>query len=284
MELLGYIMALFIGFSLGLFGGGGSILAVPVLAYLFSLDEKVATAYSLFIVGFGALVGGIKQNKSNNVDWRTAIVFGIPALIGVWIVRHFVIPELPDILFYVGNFSVSRRMGMFGVFIALMVGAAYSMLRDNNRKGGSGNISYNYPLILIEGLLVGAVTGLVGAGGGFLIIPALVVLTNLEIKIAIGTSLVIIAIKSILGFFLGDALIMSIDWNFLIVFTSLTIVGIFSGIYIGKIIDGNKLKKGFAYFILVMAILMFIIEFLILILSALLGTYVYGLIQHKLPH
>ena len=263
MELLGYIMALFIGFSLGLFGGGGSILAVPVLAYLFSLDEKVATAYSLFIVGFGALVGGIKQNKSNNVDWRTAIVFGIPALIGVWIVRHFVIPELPDILFYIGNFSVSRRMGMFGVFIVLMVGAAYSMLRDNKRKGGSGNISYNYPLILIEGLLVGAVTGLVGAGGGFLIIPALVVLTNLEIKIAIGTSLVIIAIKSILGFFLGDALIMSIDWNFLIVFTSLTIAGIFSGVYIGKIIDGNKLKKGFAYFILVMAILIFVMEFLI---------------------
>jgi len=112
-------------------------------------------------------------------------------------------------------------------------------------------------------LLLNLNQGLVGAGGGFLIIPALVVLTNLEIKIAIGTSLVIIAIKSILGFFLGDALIMSIDWNFLIVFTSLTIVGIFSGIYIGKIIDGNKLKKGFAYFILVMAILIFIMEFLI---------------------
>ena len=262
MELLGYIMALFIGISLGLFGGGGSILAVPVLAYLFSLDEKVATAYSLFIVGFAALVGGIKQNINNNVDWITAVVFGIPALIGVWIVRHYVIPELPDVLFDVGDFAISRRMGMFGVFIVLMVAAALSMLKENMRKGGSGDISYNYPLILIEGLIVGTVTGLVGAGGGFLIIPALVVLTNLDIKKAIGTSLVIIALKSILGFFLGDALIMSIDWNFLIVFTSITIIGIFLGVYIGNFIDGNKLKKGFGYFILAMSIFMFIIEFL----------------------
>ena len=262
MELLGYIMALFIGISLGLFGGGGSILAVPVLAYLFSLDEKVATAYSLFIVGFAALVGGIKQNINNNVDWITAVVFGIPALIGVWIVRHYVIPELPDVLFDIGDFAISRRMGMFGVFIVLMVAAALSMLKENTRKGGSGDISYNYPLILIEGLIVGTVTGLVGAGGGFLIIPALVVLTNLDIKKAIGTSLVIIALKSILGFFLADALIMSIDWNFLIVFTSITITGIFLGVYIGNFIDGNKLKKGFGYFILAMSIFMFIIEFL----------------------
>ena len=262
MELLGYIMALFIGISLGLFGGGGSILAVPVLAYLFSLDEKVATAYSLFIVGFAALVGGIKQNINNNVDWITAVVFGIPALIGVWIVRHYVIPELPDVLFDIGDFAISRRMGMFGVFIVLMVAAALSMLKENTRKGGSGDISFNYPLILIEGLIVGTVTGLVGAGGGFLIIPALVVLTNLDIKKAIGTSLVIIALKSILGFFLGDALIMSIDWNFLIVFTSITIIGIFLGVYIGNFIDGNKLKKGFGYFILAMSIFMFIIEFL----------------------
>ena len=262
MELLGYIMALFIGISLGLFGGGGSILAVPVLAYLFLLDEKLATAYSLFIVGFAALVGGIKQNINNNVDWITAVVFGIPALIGVWIVRHYVIPELPDVLFDVGDFAISRRMGMFGVFIVLMVAAALSMLKENTRKGGSGDISYNYPLILIEGLIVGTVTGLVGAGGGFLIIPALVVLTNLDIKKAIGTSLVIIALKSILGFFLGDALIMSIDWNFLIVFTSITIIGIFLGVYIGNFIDGNKLKKGFGYFILAMSIFMFIIEFL----------------------
>ena len=263
MEIFGYFMALFIGISLGLFGGGGSILAVPVLAYLFLLDEKVATAYSLFIIGFGALVGGLKQNRNNNVDWTTAIVFGIPSLIGVWIVRLYVIPQLPEILFSIGDFSISRRMGMFGVFIVLMFAAAYSMLNNNSRKGGTGNIIYNYPLILIEGFVIGAVTGFVGAGGGFIIIPALVLLTNLDIKKAIGTSLIIIAFKSILGFFLGDALIMSIDWNFLIVFTILTIAGIFLGIYFGKFIDGNKLKKGFGYFVLAMALFILFTEFII---------------------
>jgi hypothetical protein len=263
MEIFGYFMALFIGISLGLFGGGGSILAVPVLAYLFSLDEKVATAYSLFIVGFGALVGGLKQNRNNNVDWITAIAFGIPSLIGVWIVRLYVIPELPEILFNIGDLSITRRMGMFGVFIVLMFSAAYSMLNTNVRKGGTGNIVYNYPLILIEGFVIGAVTGLVGAGGGFIIIPALVVLTNLDIKKAIGTSLIIIAFKSILGFFLGDALIMSIDWNFLIAFTTLTITGIFLGIYFGKFIDGNKLKKGFGYFVIGMALFILFTEFIV---------------------
>ena len=146
MELVGYFMALLIGISLGLFGGGGSILAVPVLAYLFYLDEKSATAYSLFIVGFAALVGGIKQNRNNNVDWRTAIVFGIPSLIGVWIVRHYVIPVLPDTLFYIGDFLITRRMGMFGVFIVLMFAAAYSMLNNSVKNKESGDVNYNSTL------------------------------------------------------------------------------------------------------------------------------------------
>ncbi len=254
MELLGYIMALFIGISLGLFGGGGSILAVPVMAYLFSLDEKVATAYSLFIVGFAALFGGIKQNRNNNVDWRTAIVFGIPALIGVWIVRHFIIPELPDVLFYIGDFSVSRRMGMFGVFIALMVAAAFSMLRNNKRKGGSGNISYNYPLIFIEGLVVGSVTGLVGAGGGFVIVPALVLFAALDIKQAVATSLIIITFNALFGF-LADVTQVAIDWRFLIIFTSISVVGILIGSYVSNFTKEKSLKKNFARFMLLMALL-----------------------------
>ena len=263
MEVIGYITALLIGISLGLIGGGGSILAVPVLAYLFSLDEKVATAYSLFIVGSGAFVGGIMQDKEKNVDWRTAIVFGIPAVIGVWIVRHYVVPQLPDVLFTFGDFEFTRRMTMFGLFALLMLVAAYSMLFGEESDGGGGPIKYNYPLILAEGLIVGGITGLVGAGGGFLIIPALVKFANLDIKKAIGTSLVIIAFKSTLGFLLGDALTMAIDWSFLMLFTALTIMGIFGGVYIGKFIDGKKLEKAFAYFILVMAVFMFIIEFLI---------------------
>ena len=261
--VIGYLSALVIGLSLGLIGGGGSILAVPVLAYLFSMNEKAATAYSLFIVGVASMAGAYQQNRSKYVDWRTALVFGLPALLGVWSVRHFLVPILPDQIVDLRGFVLTRRMLMFGLFSLLMLFAAYSMLNGKNLKGGSGNVKYNYPVILLEGLLVGAITGLVGAGGGFLIIPALVLLANLEIKIAIGTSLVIIAIKSLFGFFLGDALSMQVDWSFLIKFTSITLIGIFIGSFIGKRIDGKKLTKAFGYFILIMALFIFIMEFLV---------------------
>lgn len=256
-------MALVIGTSLGLIGGGGSILAVPVLAYLFSFNETYATSYSLFVVGASSLVGGIRQNKNNNVDWKTAIVFGIPAIVGVWLIRNYVIPALPEELFSIDGFVFTRRMMMFGVFSILMVWAAYSMLSDKERKGGTGKVKYNYPLIIAEGLIVGGITGFVGAGGGFLIIPALVILANLEIKKAIGTSLIIIALKSLLGFFFSDALTLDVDWNFLLIFTSVAIVGIFVGVFLSKAIDGTKLKKGFGYFIIVMALFIFYMEFII---------------------
>ena len=263
LEIFGYISALAIGISLGLIGGGGSILAVPVLAYLFSVNEKIATAYSLFVVGACALVGGFKQHLKGYVDWKTAFVFGMPAMLGVSLVRHYVVPILPDILFIVADFEFTRRMALFGLFAVLMIPAAFFMLKKRNEKKADGTISYNYPLILIEGLLVGAVTGLIGAGGGFLIIPALVILANIEMKVAVGTSLMIIAFKSLLGFFLGDALKMEIDWGFLFVFTGISLVGIFIGSYLSNFIDGNKLKKVFGYLIFVMAVFIFYMEFFI---------------------
>lgn len=263
IEIFGYISALIIGISLGLIGGGGSILAVPVLAYLFSVNEKVATAYSLFIVGASALVGGIKQHFKGLVDWRTSIVFGIPAIIGVTLVRHYVVPALPDVLFSISSFHFTRRMAMFGLFAVLMIPAAYSMLKEAKEKKVSGEVKYNYPLILLEGLIVGGITGMIGAGGGFLIIPALVILANVEMKVAVATSLIIIAFKSLLGFFLGDALTMDIDWQFLGLFTGLSFIGIFIGSYLSNFIDGNKLKKGFGYFILVMAMFIFYMEFFV---------------------
>ncbi|MBO73878.1 MAG: hypothetical protein CMD33_01245 [Flavobacteriales bacterium] len=263
MEILGYSLAIAIGVSLGLIGGGGSVLAVPVLAYLFGMDEKVATACSLFVVGTAALVGGLQQHRQGNVDWRTAMVFGLPAIAGVWTVRHFVVPALPHVLFTVGDLELTRRMGMFGLFAVLMLWAAWTMLSNHQHKGGSGDVNYNYPLILGEGLVVGALTGIVGAGGGFLIIPALVVLANLEIKKAIGTSLIIIALKSQLGFFLADAMTASINWLFLAQFTGLAVVGIFAGTYLGRFIDGARLKRGFGYFVLALAFFIFTIEFII---------------------
>lgn len=261
IQFFGYFSALIIGVSLGLIGGGGSILAVPVLAYLFSIDEKAATAYSLFIVGASALLGGWQQHLKGYVDWRTAIVFGIPAIVGVTIVRLYVVPAMPDVLFQIEEFEFTRRMAMFGLFAILMIPAAYSMLKKEKNIVKTGEISYNYPLILLEGLLVGSITGLIGAGGGFLIIPALVILANVEMKVAVGTSLIIIAIKSLIGFFLGDAMTMLIDWKFLAIFTSLSFIGIFIGGYLGNFIDGKKLKKGFGYFILLMAGFIFYMEF-----------------------
>jgi len=263
IEIFGYISALIIGISLGLIGGGGSILAVPVLAYLFSVNEKVATAYSLFIIGSSALVGGLKQHFKGLVDWRTATVFGIPAIVGVSIVRHYVVPAVPDILFNIGDFEFTRRMGMFGFFALLMIPAAFSMLKEREEKETTGAVVYNYLFIIIEGLIVGAITGMIGAGGGFLIIPALVILANVEMKIAVATSLIIIAFKSLMGFFLGDVFTMEIDWQFLAIFTSISLVGIFIGSYLGNFIDGKKLKKGFGYFIFVMALFIFYMEFFI---------------------
>ncbi len=263
LQIIGYISALIIGISLGLIGGGGSILAVPVLAYLFSVDEKVATGYSLFIVGSSALVGGVKQHFKGLVDWRTAIVFGIPAIIGVTLIRHYVVPAMPNVMFTFNGFEFTRRMTMFGLFAALMFPAAFSMLKERKEKVIIGKVKYNYPLILLEGLVVGAVTGMIGAGGGFLIIPALVILANVEMKVAVATSLIIIAFKSLSGFFLGDAITMEINWQFLGIFTSLSLVGIFIGSYLGNFIDGKKLKKGFGYFIFVMAIFIFYMEFFV---------------------
>lgn len=265
IEIIGYIGALAIGVSLGLIGGGGSILAVPVLAYLFSVNEKVATAYSLFIVGTSSLVGGIKQHLKGYVDWRTAIVFGLPAIIGVTTIRYYVVPILPDVLFTTAGFEFTRRMAMFGLFAVLMVPAAFSMLKEQKEppQGASKKVNYKYTLILIEGLVVGAITGMIGAGGGFLIIPALVLLANVEMKVAIGTSLIIIAFKSLMGFFLGDALTMEIDWQFLATFTSFSFVGIFIGSYLSNFVDGRKLKKGFGYFIFIMAVFIFYMEFFV---------------------
>lgn len=263
IEIIGYLCALFIGVSLGLVGGGGSVMAVPVLAYLFSIEEKAATAYSLFIVGSSALLGGIRQHFKGLVDWRTAIVFGIPSLIGVTIVRKFLVPALPDVIFTIQDFEITRRMFMFGLFALLMFPAAFYMLKEHKAKIlKSYKIkSYNYPLILTEGLVVGAVTGLIGAGGGFLIIPALVILADVKMKVAVGTSLIIIAVKSLIGFFLGDAMTMDIDWQFLIIFTVLAYVGIFIGSYLSNFINGRKLKTGFGYFIIVMAVFIFYMEF-----------------------
>ncbi|WP_068598877.1 sulfite exporter TauE/SafE family protein [Vaginella massiliensis] len=261
-EIIGFVSALFIGLVLGLMGGGGSILAVPVLAYLFDFDEKVATAYSLFIVGSTSLVGGIKQAINKMVDWRAVFIFGIPAVVGVSIVRLFVVPNLPENLFKIGDFMVTRRMGMFGLFSVLMLFAAISIL--SNRQGPlRKQKSKFHPLLLSEGFFIGSLTGLVGAGGGFLIVPALMVIAQLEIKRAAATSLFIIATNSLIGFFIGDVMHLEIDWLFLLEFVSISMIGILIGTYLAKKVSTPKMKRMFAFFIIAMAIFIFIEEFIL---------------------
>jgi len=261
MEFFGYLLAVLIGIFLGIFGGGGSLLAVPVFAYIFSIDEKVATAYSLFTVGISSIVGSIKQ--LGNIEWKVTLIFGIPSIIAVWLTRFFIIPNLPEIIFDNETFIITRRMLIFGIFTFLLFISSFSMIYETNKNVKPINIKNFYALIIIEGFVVGSLTGFVGAGGGFLIIPALVILIGLDIKKAIATSLIIIALKSTFGFFLGDVMVMNIDWDFLIYFTILTTLGVIIGTYFGKSIDKLKLKKWFGIFIMVIAISILFKEFII---------------------
>ena len=264
-EEFGYFFAVLIGIILGLIGGGGSILAVPIFTYLFMIDEKLATGYSLFVVGCSALVGGFKQHQKGTVDFRIAFIFGLPAILSVTAVRLFLIPIIPEELFAIGDVVISRRMGILGGFAVVMIPAALSMLKrpkKNIEKGNLKIVVFNYPLILIVGILIGSITGLVGAGGGFLIIPALVLFANIDIKTAIGTSLTIVTLKSLIGFLLGDALVVNIDWGFLLPFTCLAISGVFIGNYLGSYFDNSKLRKIFGYFIFVMAGFIIYMEFI----------------------
>jgi uncharacterized protein len=254
IEILGFVGALLIGVVLGLIGGGGSILTVPILVYVLSIEPVTATAYSLFVVGTSALVGAIRNAQKGMVDFRTGIVFAIPAFLAVFLTRKFVIPAIPERLFSVGGFEVTRDIAIMVFFAIIMLVAAYFMIKGRKDTDEvEQKVEYNYPMILIEGLVVGFLTGIVGAGGGFLIIPALVLLAKLPMKKAVATSLMIIAIKSLIGF-LGDVQNIHIDWAFLGTFTAVSVVGIFVGIYLNKFIDGKKLKKGFGWFVLIMGV------------------------------
>ena len=266
MEILGYIGAILMGLSLGLIGGGGSILTVPILVYLFQVDAVLATAYSLFIVGLTSLVGSFSHIKLGNIHWRTAIVFGIPSIISVFLTRSYLVPRIPDPILTFGqdpsggaSMVITKSVGLLLLFAVIMVMAAYSMIKPTKKPAADGlqanennEPQFNYPLILAEGAIVGVVTGLVGAGGGFLIIPALVLLAKLPMKKAVGTSLMIIAAKSLIGFvgdIRGDEVI---DWSFLGVFSSIAVVGILLGSWLSKRIPGEKLKPAFGWFVLVM--------------------------------
>lgn len=254
MELVGYAAAIVMGLSLGMIGGGGSILTVPILVYLFGKDPVLATAYSLFVVGLTALVGGATYLRKGEVDLKTGFLFAVPSFIGVYTTRAFVVPALPDPVFTMGTFVVSKALLVMLVFAVLMVLASLSMIREKKTPAQPKALSptARITLIALEGLVVGAITGFVGAGGGFLIIPALVLLVGMPMKIAVGTSLFIIAAKSLIGF-IGDIQHQPvIEWRFLFILAGIAIAGLFIGTSLSKKVSERALKKGFGYFVLVM--------------------------------
>ena len=256
MEIFGYVLAVIVGISLGLIGSGGSILTVPILVYVMAVNPVLATAYSLFIVGSTALVGGVQSAIQKRVDFKTVLIFGVPSIAAVYATRMWLVPFIPNELFSIGSQMITKSIALMLLFAVVMILASVSMIKPGKHKETDENAPrvYNYPMILLEGAVVGLLTGLVGAGGGFLIIPALVLLARMPMKLAVGTSLFIIAAKSLIGF-IGDLQGSEIiDWKLLGIFTAFSIAGIFIGILLSKKIPGQKLKKGFGWFVLIMGI------------------------------
>ncbi|MDD2793150.1 MAG: sulfite exporter TauE/SafE family protein [Sediminibacterium sp.] len=250
MEIIGYFTALLIGISLGLIGGGGSILTIPVLVYLFGLNPLTATGYSLFIVGFSSLVGAIFKYRHREVDTRAAAYFGITSIITVLLVRKFILPAIPDQLFSIGQLQMTKSLATLLLFAIIMIISSIHMIGKNPKNNLQNNQPVDASDALTRGIGVGVLTGFIGAGGGFVIIPVLLFSFQLPMKTAIGTSLLIIAANSLIGF-AGDLLNGDpINWLLLGRITAISCFGIFIGDLLSNRITGNRLKKGFGFFVL----------------------------------
>jgi len=252
MEYIGYFASIIIGISLGLIGGGGSILTIPILVYIFKVNPEQATSYSLFIVGITSLFGSYSHYKMENLELKSALYFAIPSVVSILIIREVIFPQIASTLFSVASYSVSKDFLIMIIFSILMITAAISMIRKNQPEIKAEET--NYIQLSLIGFVVGIVTGFLGAGGGFLIIPALLFFAKLPMKQAVGTSLLIITINSIIGFG-GDLYIGTpIDYTFLLGISAMALLGMLIGSYLSKKIDGSKLKPVFGWFVLVMGL------------------------------
>lgn len=251
-HILGYVGALIVGLVLGLIGGGGSILTVPLLVYLLGYNPVVATAYSLFVVGTSSMVGTYQKYKKGLVDFKTGLAFSFPSFIAVYLSRRYLVPSIPDTLITFGDYNLTKEMSIMIFFAIIMLFASISMIKKRKDEDIMAQ-SQPYYKTFIQGIIIGIITGIIGAGGGFLYVPALVIWANIPMKKAVGTSLIIVTINSLIGF-TGDVQTLEIEWVFLLTFTLISIVGIVFGVFLSKFISGNKLKKSFGYFVLLMAI------------------------------
>ncbi len=239
------------GILLGLMGGGGSILTVPILVYLFKMEPVHATGYSLFIVGISSLLGSFRYFIQKNVNLKIALVFGLPSIISVYTTRKFLLPLLPDVFFSIGTFHFTKNLALMIVLSILMLGTSFYLIYIDRKKGEMQQASHvRYTRLALQGFMVGLFTGLVGIGGGFLIVPALIIFARLPMKIAVGTSLLLIAVNSTFGF-AGELMAAeTIQWAMLLKITAVTMTGVFTGIFISKFIPGEKMKPAFGWLLL----------------------------------
>jgi len=252
MEIIGYLASIIIGLSLGLIGGGGSILAVPILVYLFNVHPEQATSYSLFIVGLTSMIGSYSHYRLGNLKIKSALVFAVPSILSLLFIRKMVLHLIPDTLFFINEFEITKNLLIMVVFAFLMIATSVSMIKKS--KPQLETVEINFKMLAIIGLFVGLIIGFLGAGGGFLIIPALLFFANLPMKQAVGTSLFIIFINSLIGFG-GDLLGgVHLDFQLLFIISIMAIIGLFIGTQLSKKIDGAKLKPAFGWFVLVMGI------------------------------
>jgi uncharacterized membrane protein YfcA len=252
--IIGYIAFALMGLIIGMMGSGGTIITVPILVYLFHINPSDATTYSLLIVGITSSIGAISYLRNKNVHLKIALLFSIPSIISVYITRAFIVPSLPETI-KLHSIVLTKSQYIMVLFSIFMLAAFYSIIsnylfKNKIRKVG---IKKYYGLIPFEGLFIGALTGIVGAGGGFLIIPSLMLFNKLPIKKAIGTSLVLISINSTVGF-VSDTNHTSINYSYILLFVILATVGVIIGSKLTNFINPEKLKLSFGFFILTMGL------------------------------
>ncbi|MBQ0147740.1 MAG: sulfite exporter TauE/SafE family protein [Flavobacteriaceae bacterium] len=265
LQYIGYIVTVLVGVTLGMMGSGGSILTVPNLVYLFGLNPVQATSYSLFIIGITSIIGSIPKIKNKLVNYRIAIIFGVPSMLAMFITRSTIMPQIPQ-TFQLPIFGeIAKDLLLMIAFAVVMILAAYSMITNKQEDciDCGKKMEKNTKLLVIQGWIIGMVSGVFGAGGGFLIIPGLVVLAKVPMKNAVATSLFLVAINSLVGFGSDYQQFSSLNWNLLALLTGLSIVGIIFGNYLSKFISSTLLKPIFGYFILVIAGLILIQELIL---------------------
>ena len=258
MEIIGYVAALIVGVSMGLIGGGGSILTLPILVYLFGIEPLIATSYSLFVVGITSFAGVILKIKEKQVDFKMALLFGLPDLLGVVVMRTFIFPPIPGNLFLVHNHMVTKGELVLILVSILMLISSFLLLKRSSKLNPSIHENKQRPvfILMLIGFLTGLLTGMVGVGGGFIIIPVLVLWTQLPMKFAIGTSLAIIAAKSIMGF-VADKVNFNLEHNLILWISGLSLIGLFLGNTISRQISALKLQKGFGWLVILVGAYMF---------------------------